>query len=111
MLILTRRVGETVVIGDDVTVGHRVVLHGCQLGNQILIGIGSIVMDGAVVEDRTVIGANSLVAPGKTLCGGHLYLGSPARKIRPLTQSELDYFQYTSANYVRLKEQYLSADH
>lgn len=101
--------GWSLTIGDDVTVGHRVVLHGCQLDNQILIGMGSIVMDGAVIEDRVVIGANSLVAPGKTLSGGHLYLGSPARKIRPLTQSELDYFEYTAGNYVRLKDQYLTA--
>ena len=102
--------GWPLVIGNDVTVGHRAVLHGCHLGNQILVGIGSIVMDGAVVEDQVVIGANSLVAPGKTLRSGHLYLGSPARKARSLTQEELDYFRYTAANYVRLKDEYLTAN-
>lgn len=103
--------GWPLIIGNDVTVGHRVVLHGCQLGNEILVGIGSIVMDGAIVEDQVVIGANSLIAPGKKLLSGNLYLGSPARKVRSLTQQELDYFRYTAANYVRLKDEYLTAKH
>jgi carbonic anhydrase/acetyltransferase-like protein (isoleucine patch superfamily) len=100
-------VGWPLTIGDDVTVGHRAVLHGCQLGSQILVGIASIVMDGAIVEDQVVIGANSLVTPGKILHSGHLYVGSPARQVRKLTQHEVDYFRYTASNYVRLKDQYL----
>ena len=95
-------------VGDEVTVGHKVVLHGCTIGNRVLVGIGSIVMDGAVVEDNTVIGANSLVPPGKTLAGGYLYMGSPARQVRPLTQHEMAYFSYSSDNYVKLKDSYLA---
>lgn len=95
-------------IDDDVTIGHKVTLHGCTLGNRILVGIGSIIMDGAVVEDEVIIGAGSLVPPGKTLQSGYLYVGSPCRQARPLTDNEREFFPYTAANYVRLKDQYLS---
>lgn len=102
--------GWPLSLGDDVTVGHRVVLHGCSIGSRVLVGIGSIVMDGAVVEDDVVIGAHTLVPPGKTLQSGHLYVGSPSRPARPLTRKELDYFRYTAANYVRLKDSYLHGE-
>jgi carbonic anhydrase/acetyltransferase-like protein (isoleucine patch superfamily) len=101
--------GWPLQVGDEVTVGHKVVLHGCTIGNRVLVGIGSIVMDGAVVEDNTVIGANSLVPPGKTLAGGYLYTGSPARQVRPLSRREMAYFSYSSDNYVKLKDSYLDA--
>ncbi|RLA46644.1 MAG: gamma carbonic anhydrase family protein [Gammaproteobacteria bacterium] len=100
--------GWPLTIGDDVTIGHNVTLHGCTLGNQILVGIGSTVMDGATVEDQVVIGAGTLVPPGKTLASGYLYIGSPCKQARPLSQSELDYFTYTAANYAGLKDQYLA---
>ena len=96
-------------VGDDVTIGHNVTLHGCTLGNKILVGIGSTIMDGAIVEDNVVIGAGSLVPPGKTLAAGYLYKGSPCKQARELSQSELDYFTYSAANYASLKDQYLSA--
>ena len=99
--------GWPLTIGDDVTIGHNVTLHGCTLGNQILVGIGSTVMDGVVVEDRVVIGAGSLVPPGKTLASGYLYIGSPCKQARPLSEAELAYFTYTAANYAALKDQYL----
>jgi carbonic anhydrase/acetyltransferase-like protein (isoleucine patch superfamily) len=102
--------GWPLSLGDDVTVGHRVVLHGCSIGSRVLVGIGSIVMDGAVVNDDVVIGADTLVTPGKDLESGYLYVGSPARQARPLSRKELDYFRYTAANYVRLKDSYLHAD-
>lgn len=98
--------GWPLTLGSDVTVGHRAVLHGCDIGSRVLVGIGSIVMDGVVVEDEVVIGANSLVSPGKRLESGYLYLGSPARKARKLSPAELDYFSYTANNYVRLKDSY-----
>jgi carbonic anhydrase/acetyltransferase-like protein (isoleucine patch superfamily) len=101
--------GWPLTIGDDVTVGHRAVLHGCTIGNRVLVGIGSIVMDGAVVEDNVVIGANTLVPPGKTLVSGYLYTGSPARRARPLSDREMDYFCYSANNYVKLKESYRTA--
>jgi carbonic anhydrase/acetyltransferase-like protein (isoleucine patch superfamily) len=100
--------GWPLSIGDDVTIGHHATLHGCKLGNQILVGIGAIIMDGARVADQVVIGAGSLVAPGKSLAGGYLYVGSPCRQVRALTEAELAYFCYTAANYAQLKNQYLA---
>jgi carbonic anhydrase/acetyltransferase-like protein (isoleucine patch superfamily) len=99
--------GYPLNIGDDVTVGHKVTLHGCSIGNRILIGMGSIVMDGVVIEDEVVLGAGSLVPPGKRLQSGYLYVGSPAKQARALTEKELSYFRYTADNYVRLKDQHL----
>ncbi|GIZ10754.1 gamma carbonic anhydrase family protein [Pseudomonas sp. NCCP-436] len=100
--------GFALTIGDEVTVGHKVTLHGCTLGSRILVGMGSIVMDGAVVEDEVIIGAGSLVPPGKRLESGYLYVGSPVKQARPLTEKERSFFSYTAGNYVKLKDQYLS---
>lgn len=99
--------GFPLIIGDDVTIGHKVTLHGCTLGNRILVGMGSIVMDGAVVQDEVVIGAGSLVPPGKVLESGYLYVGSPVKQARALTDKERAFFTYSAANYVRLKDQHL----
>jgi len=100
--------GHPLIIGDDVTVGHMAMLHGCTIHNQVLIGMGTTILDGAIVENQVVIGAGSLVPPGKRLESGFLYMGSPARAVRPLKQSELDYFQYAGLNYVKLKDEYLA---
>lgn len=100
--------GYPLIIGDDVTIGHKVILHGCTLGSRILVGMGSIVMDGAVVEDDVIIGAGSLVPPGKVLQSGYLYVGSPVKQARALTDKERNFFTYTAANYVRLKDQHLA---
>ncbi|TRX73860.1 gamma carbonic anhydrase family protein [Pseudomonas mangiferae] len=100
--------GFPLTLGDEVTVGHKVTLHGCTLGNRILVGMGSIVMDGAVVEDEVIIGAGSLVPPGKRLESGYLYVGSPVRQARPLTDKERAFFAYTAGNYVKLKDLHLA---
>jgi carbonic anhydrase/acetyltransferase-like protein (isoleucine patch superfamily) len=100
--------GFPLLIGDDVTVAHKVMLHGCQIGSRILIGMGSIVMDGAVVEDEVIIGAGSLVPPGKRLESGFLYVGSPVKAVRPLTDKERAFFTYSAANYVKLKDLHLA---
>lgn len=102
--------GSPLLVGNDVTVGHRVILHGCTVGNFCLIGMGAIVMDGAVIEDRTIIGAGSLVPGGRRLEGGHLYVGSPARKVRPLTAEEMLYLEYSAGHYVKLKERHRVAE-
>ncbi|NMP17869.1 gamma carbonic anhydrase family protein [Thalassotalea sp. Y01] len=99
--------GYPLLIGEQVTVGHKVMLHGCTLGNRILVGMGAIVMDGAVVEDDVIIGAGSLVAPNKVLQSGYLYVGNPAKQKRPLTQQEMQFLKSTNANYVKLKNEYL----
>jgi len=91
-----------------VTVGHMAMLHGCTIGNQVLIGMQAMVMDGAVIEDQVVLGAGSLVPPGKVLQSGHLYVGRPAKMIRALTEKELSYFSYTAGNYVKLKEEHIA---
>lgn len=95
-------------IGDDVTVGHKVLLHGCSVGSRVLVGMGCIVMDGAVIEDEVILGAGSLVPPGKVLESGFLYVGSPAKKARPLNDKERSFFRYTAGNYVKLKDQHLA---
>jgi carbonic anhydrase/acetyltransferase-like protein (isoleucine patch superfamily) len=100
--------GYPLLIGDEVTIGHNVTLHGCTLGSRILVGMGSIVMDGAVVEDEVVIGAGSLVPPGKVLQSGYLYVGSPVKQARALTDKERAFFAYSAANYVKLKDLHLA---
>ncbi len=99
--------GFPLTIGDDVTVGHQACLHGCTIGNRVLVGIGATVLDGAVVEDEVVIGAGTLVPPGKRLESGYLYLGSPCKQARPLKNSEREFFLYSANNYVKLKDDYL----
>lgn len=101
--------GNAVIVGDDVTVGHRVTLHGCTIADHCLIGIGSIVMDGVIIESNVILGAGSLVPPGKTLASGYLWLGSPAQKIRPLSPEELHFLSYSADYYVNLKHLYLCA--
>ncbi|WP_413663905.1 gamma carbonic anhydrase family protein [Microbulbifer sp. CNSA002] len=99
--------GWPLTIGEDVTIGHKACLHGCTIGNRILIGIGSIVLDGAIIEDDVVLAAGALVPPGKTLESGYLYVGAPCKKARPLSDKEKAFFKYSAENYVKLKDQYL----
>ncbi|WP_413726468.1 gamma carbonic anhydrase family protein [Sodalis sp. RH16] len=100
--------GNPLIIGDDVTIGHKAMLHGCTIGNRVLVGMGSIILDGAVIEEDVMIGAGSLVAPGKRLESGYLYVGSPARRSRALTPKEIGRLLYSSDNYVRWKDEYLA---
>lgn len=103
--------GTPCLVGDDVTVGHRATLHACTIGNQVLVGMGVIVLDDAVVEDQVIIGAGSVVAPGKTLESGHLYLGAPARKVRPLSDEEKAYFIQSARFYHELAMQHAQQSH
>ena len=98
--------GWPLLVGDDVTIGHKVTLHGCTLGNRILVGIGSILLDGAIVEDEVMIGAGTLVPPGKVLQSGYLYIGSPCKQARPLTEAEIENLAYQAAHYVKIKNYY-----
>ena len=99
--------GFALTIGRGVTIGHRAVVHACTVGDHCLIGIGAVLMDGAVIEDRVLIGAGSLVPPGKRLESRHLYVGSPAKKVRPLNEQELAFLIYSARHYVHLKDRYL----
>jgi len=101
--------GSPLIVGDYVTVGHSVILHGCTIGNECLIGMGSIIMDDAVVPGRVIIGAGSLVAPGKELESGMLYMGRPAKAVRKLSADELAYLKYSAEHYMRLKNDYRDA--
>lgn len=102
--------GLPLYIGDDVTVGHKAMLHACTIGNRVLIGMGVIVLDGAVIADDVMIGAGSLVPPGKQLASGYVYMGSPVKQVRSLTFEERAFFAESAANYVRLKDEYLIND-
>jgi carbonic anhydrase/acetyltransferase-like protein (isoleucine patch superfamily) len=99
--------GSPLIIGNYVTVGHAVILHGCRIGNECLIGMGSIIMDDVVIPDRVMVGAGSLISPGKTLEAGMLYMGRPAKMVRALTDEEINYLRYSAEHYMRLKDNYL----
>lgn len=100
--------GYPCTVGNDVTVGHKVMLHGCTIEDRVLVGMGATVMDGAVVESEVIIGAGSLVPPGKTLKSGYLYVGSPAKQARALNDEEKSFFLYSANKYKELKDRYLS---
>lgn len=94
--------GKALTIGERVTIGHQACLHGCTIGQEVLIGIGATVLDGAVVEDQVMIGAGTLVPPGKTLESGYLYVGSPSKMARPLKDHEKEFLRYSALHYIRL---------
>ena len=99
--------GDPLNIGKYVTIGHKALVHACTIGDYCLIGMGAIVMDKAVVEDKVIIGAGALVPPGKVLESGHLYVGSPVQKKRPLTEGELSYLEYSAKSYAKLKDEHM----
>lgn len=99
--------GIPLLIGDDCTVGHRVILHACTIGNRCLIGMGAIVMDGTVVGDEVIVGAGALVPAGRRLPPRTLWTGSPARQVRSLTEGEVAQLAAAAAHYVALKDDYL----
>lgn len=98
--------GAALNIGQGVTVGHNAVLHGCTLEGYCLIGMSSTIMDGAYIETEVLLAAGSLVSPNKRLESGFLYAGSPAKKIRPLTEEERSFIRYSAEHYVKLKEKH-----
>lgn len=106
----TRQEGSPLIIGDYVTIGHSVILHGCRIGNECLIGMGSIILDDAVIPDHVMIGAGSMVTQGKVLESGMLYMGRPAKAVRALTGEEIAYLRYSAEHYIRLKDDYLRMD-
>ncbi len=100
--------GNPLIIGADVTIGHKCMLHGCTLGDRILVGMGAIIMDGSIIEDDVFIGAGSLVPPNKTLISGYLYVGNPVKQVRKLKESEVAFLKQSAINYIDLKNDYLN---
>lgn len=98
--------GSPLIIGEDVTVGHHVTLHGCTIGNRVLVGINTVILDDVVIENDVMIGAGSLVPPRKILKSGYLYVGSPVQQIRPLTEKELEFLPYSAQHYVKVMNNY-----
>jgi carbonic anhydrase/acetyltransferase-like protein (isoleucine patch superfamily) len=94
-------------VGNQVTVGHSVTLHGCTVGDRCIIGMGAIILDQAVIGDRCIVGAGALVTPGSKIPPGHLAVGSPARPKRPLTDDELTWLEASAAHYVELRNVYV----
>ena len=101
--------GFATVIGEDVTIGHKAIIHACRIEDAVLIGMGAIVLDGAVVKKHGFVGAGALVAPGKVVGEGELWLGNPAKKVRMLSDAEIEALYYSAGHYVRLKDEYLAA--
>jgi len=104
----TNPLGAPLIVGDFVTIGHSVILHGCTIGSHCLIGMGSIVMDNVTICDNVMVGAGSLVPPGKTLASGFLYTGRPVRKVRALSAAEIAQFRHAADHYIQLKADYLA---
>jgi carbonic anhydrase/acetyltransferase-like protein (isoleucine patch superfamily) len=100
--------GFPLLVGADVTVVHQAILHGCTIEDGCLIGMAATVMDGAVIRSGAIVGAGSLVPPGHDLEGGYLWVGSPARRVRPLRDSEVGFLHYSAGHYVDLKNRYMN---
>lgn len=96
------------IIGNEVTIGHGAILHGCTVHDRVLIGIGAIVLDGAEIESDCMVGAGALVTPGTRIPSGHLAVGSPARVKRALEPGEIEHLKRSAANYVMLSAHYRS---
>lgn len=100
--------GYPLIIGNDVTVGHKVMLHGCTIHDRVLVGMGAIILDGVIIEEEVMIGAGSLIPPNKRLESGYLYVGSPVKQARPLSEKERAFLQKSADNYVANKNDYLT---
>jgi len=94
------------LVGSHVSVGRYGLVHACTVGDYCLIGMSTTIMDGAVIGEKVVIAAGSLVTPGKQLEGGYLYAGSPVRRIRPLSEEEMAFLGYSAQHYVQLKDKH-----
>jgi len=95
--------GIPLILGEEVTVGHGAILHACTIGDRCLVGMGAIIMDGAVLENDCMVGGGAVVTPGKVVQSGTLWRGNPARPARELSEDEVDYLAYGARHYVRLK--------
>jgi gamma-carbonic anhydrase len=90
------------IVGDNVTIGHRCVVHACTIGNDVRIGIGAVVLTGAIVEDGAQVGAGALVPPGKVIKAGWLVMGVPAKPVREMGPDEIADIKRNAREYVEL---------
>ena len=100
--------GFATVIGADVTIGHKAIVHACRIEDACLVGMGSTVLDGAVIQRHGFLGAGSLLTPGKVMGEGEMWLGSPAKFARKLSDAEIEALFYSAGHYVKLKDEYLT---
>jgi carbonic anhydrase/acetyltransferase-like protein (isoleucine patch superfamily) len=107
MLHVTRKKSR-LVIGDEVTVGHRATLHGCTIGNRVLIGMGAIILDDAEIGDDCIIGAGALVTKNTKIPPKSVVMGAPAKVVRQITDEELAFLPKSAANYVQDAMEYYS---
>lgn len=102
--------GFPLLIGADVTIGHGAVVHACTVEDACLIGMHATILDGAVIRRHSLVGAGAVVSPGKVVGEGELWLGNPARRVRTLSDEEIERLYYSARHYVRLKNQYLGVE-
>ena len=98
--------GFPTIIGENVTIGHNAIIHGCKISNNVLIGMGSIILNDAEIGENTIIGAGSLVTQGKKIPSGVLCMGSPAKVIRELTKEEIESIDKSAKEYVKLSKKH-----
>lgn len=101
---------KPLIIGNNVTVGHSCCLHACTINNNVLIGMGTTILDGAIIQPNVIIGAGSLVTPNKLIESGYLYHGNPLKQIRKLTIEEIQFIEYSAKHYIKLKNNYLNQE-
>ena len=109
MIHVTRERSAT-TIGDDVTVGHRVMIHGCTIKDRCLIGMGAILLDDCVIGEDTIIGAGALVPQGKVIPPRSLVVGMPGKVVRELTDAEVAFLRKSADNYVKDAAEYMQAE-
>jgi carbonic anhydrase/acetyltransferase-like protein (isoleucine patch superfamily) len=95
-------------VGDDCTIGHRAIIHGCIIGNRVLVGMGAIVMDGAVIGDDCIIGAGSVVTPGTQIPAGSMVMGAPGRVVRQLREGEVAFLPLSALHYVQTAAEHMA---
>ena len=101
---------STTTVGDRVTVGHRVILHGCTIGDDCIIGMGCIILDNAVVEPGCIVGAGAVIPPGKRVKAGTVVVGNPMRVLRTCTDKDTEFIEYSWREYVKRVAQYRARD-